>query len=256
MKSAFILLFALGCAKQGGTASPGGRVDVDGVFARAHAATLGDREPPAHMEVAWVVSAPSAGVQFPATLRVEAPSNQVMIADIPGVGQLYDGYINGVAFEINPIQGARLKSPEETAEAAYDADPRPYLHVAERYPARRLAGTAQHAGVLCNVVETTNARGRSERLFFGVDDGLPRGSNREVLSAMGPMQMTAELYDYQEICPNAMMPTRLVMRTGPMVEELRVTGCTSSETAAALKLPPDVEALMAPAVDAHEGHAH
>ena len=251
-----LLLALVGCAKAGGPAAPKGRVDVDGVFARAHTATLGEREPPAHMEVSWVVSAPSAGMSFPAVQRSEAPGNQLMSAEVPGVGRLLDGYINGVAFEINPIQGARIKSADETSEAAFDADPRPYLRAAERYPTRRLAGTADHAGVPCHVVEAVNARGRSERLYFGVADGLPRGSDREVLSAMGPLHMTAELYDYQELCPNVLMPTRIIMRTGPMVEELRATGCALPEAAPPLRLPPEVEALQSAPPVMGQGHDH
>lgn len=254
------LLLLIGCAKAPGAATAG-RVDVDGVFQRAHSATQGEREPPPHMEVSWVVSMPSAGMSFPAVQHSEAPGNQLMIAEVPGVGQLSDGYINGIAFEINPVQGARIKSAEETSEAAFEADPRPYTRAAERYPSRRLAGTAQHAGVPCNVIEVVNARGRSERLYFGVADGLPRGSDREVLSAMGPLRMSAELYDYQELCPEVLMPTRIVMRSGPMVEELRATGCALPADAPALRLPPEVEALVGqsgqgPAGGHDHGHDH
>ena len=234
-------LAALGCAKHGALPVVD---DTDDVFKRAHIATKAHVEPAPYMELRGEVQVPMAGLRFPVVVQSSAPLDTLTTAEVPGLGTIIDGYVGGRAFEFNPLVGARLKDAEEAMQAALDADPLPWSEPDRRYTSRRLAGRAPYAGVECHVVEATLWAGGSERLYFGVEDGLPRGSERQVLTAMGPVQTRFEYYDYAELCRGYPAPSRVVSHTGPLSQEMHIQTCQTEALPRVLPIPAAVQQLI------------
>lgn len=270
--AALLLVLAAGCAKKG--ALPAVQ-EVDDVFVRAALATKAEVEPAPYMEMTGEVLVPMAGLRFPILVQMDAPFDSLTSAEVPGLGTILDGYVDGVAFEVNPLVGARIKDGPEASQVALDSDPRPWSNPASRYPTRRLAGQAEHAGVTCHVVEASLHHGATERLYFGVEDGLPRGSERTVHTAMGPIETRLELYDYAELCRGYPTPARVITHTGPLSQTVIFSGCRTEPLPRDLKLPQEImdlrdqsRALPVPAPqqgepphptlppDAHQGHQH
>ncbi len=239
-------LVFVGCApKAPKLGMEAGLVDPDALFVRSLELSGGATQISAVNRYAMQmhVRMPAQGIEFAADFDAEAPSNYRMTAEVPGIGRIAEGFHEGVAWEINPLTGPRLKSQAEAMQAKLSNDLHRFVDWDEHWPQRRYGGLTQHAGVICHVVDAVDASGRTTRLFFEVESGIYRGELQELETDMGILPTRTEVLDYSSICGGLPTPVLTRISIGPMSQEVEIRTCEVNGPEKDLHPPPDILAL-------------
>jgi hypothetical protein len=241
-----IFLLSSACAhKSPKSGMEAGLVDPDGLFVRSLELSGGAAQISAVNRYAMQmqVRMPAQGIEFSANFDAEAPSNYRMTAEVPGIGRIAEGFHEGVAWEINPLTGPRLKSQAEALQAKLSNDLHRFVDWEEHWPQRRYGGLTQHAGMICHVVDAVDASGRTTRLFFEAETGIYRGELQDLETDMGILPTRTEVLDYSAICGGLPTPVLTRISIGPMSQEVEIRSCEVNGPEKDLHPPPDILAL-------------
>lgn len=178
-------------------------------------------------------------------LSVSAPpQNTLLVIEISGIGKLNQGVSGDVAWEMNPLTGARVISGEERAQILRDATFNADLVWRQLYPKAALAGEAQFAGRPAYKVVLTAADGDEQTRYFAKDTLLPIGVDSVARSQMGKMAVSLELSDWREV-GGIKYAHRVQRKQGPQtidvtIDKIELDPQLDPSTFA---LPPEIAAL-------------
>ncbi|MFT5684370.1 MAG: hypothetical protein ACI8RZ_005311 [Myxococcota bacterium] len=190
-----LLSILLACPKRPPTTPPA----VDAIFEASITAAGGREAMMAHHSVISRGQVIAPGSQMMLTVYHEAPDTLYTTLEIPDVGVISSGYIDGVAWEFNPIMGPRLLEGSEAVKEARRADFYATLNYATHYPQRAVIGSGEFAGVAVWEVSAQTVLGEQETLYFDVETGLLRGSSALRQTAGGTMSTTTTFSEHRLI---------------------------------------------------------
>src|SRR5579862_2089892 len=117
----------------------------------------------------------------------EEPGKFYMAMELAGIGKIESGLTDGVAWESSVLQGARIKTGEEKAQALREAAMNSFFHWREIYPKTEYAGEEAVSGEACYKVVLTPAEGKPETMYFEKKSGLMRKSAVVAASQLGDL---------------------------------------------------------------------
>jgi hypothetical protein len=131
-----------------------------------------------------------------------APNLSSMKMTIPGMGQISNGYDGTVAWELNPMQGPRVKTEAERIAAAEQSDfYGGMLFSKSRYQSYETVGAVDFGGEKAFKVKTVLKSGRVVNEFFSVATGLKIGSQSTQENAKGTVDVVIVESDYKQFGP-------------------------------------------------------
>lgn len=216
------------------------------IFAR-HVEAIGGKD--AVMQVSSIqttgkVEVPGTGIA--GTMEAfYAPNRSVTRTTIPGVGEIATGFDGSVAWEVNPMQGPRIKSEKETAAMKEDANfYSNILYASDRYQSAETVGVIQFGGESAWQVNTVLKSGRTVNEYFSVETGLHVGSQTTQVSNAGSVNVVSVESNYRQFGA-LKRPTRSEVTTGARkmvvtVDDV-VLGLVPAST---FELPDPVKALV------------
>lgn len=189
------------------------------------------------------LSMPAAGLTGTMTTTA-APNRMHTRVEIPGLGEMLSGFDGTVAWNLNPIQGARILDGEEK-QAIVDATREgATFRDSTVVASMKTTGKETIEGVACWQVEVVWKSGRTSRDCYAEDTGLLHASSATTESPMGSMTVTSLMLEYKEF-DGVRLPTRMVQKAAGQevtmtIEDVKI----GSIPASAFEPPAEVKALI------------
>jgi len=184
------------------------------------------------------------GMKGSMTSVAAPPHSTLLVIELPGVGKLQQGVSGDVAWELNPITGARVVTGDERAqllrEAAFSGD----LIWKQLYPKAELAGVVTFAGQPAYKVVLTAPDGDAQTRYFAKDTLLPLGVEMVARSQMGKLPVAVELSDWREV-GGVKYAHRMQRKEGPQTIEVAIDKIEIDPQLdpSTFALPPEIAAL-------------
>lgn len=142
---------------------------------------------------------PQANLKGTISIFSAPPRNSLQTFEIAGIGKSMQGTHDDIAWEINPITGARILEGAEKRIALRDATFNADLRWKELYPKSELQGIVDYNGQQAYKVVLTAAEGDAVTRYFAKDTLLPLGFETVVQSQMGQMPVALVESDYRDV---------------------------------------------------------
>ncbi|MDQ3370191.1 MAG: hypothetical protein M3680_32645 [Myxococcota bacterium] len=188
---------------------------------------------------------PQMGAKGTMMLQAVPPRSSVMQLEIPGIGKIAQGVKDDVAWEMNPMTGARIVTGAERTlllrEATFGAD----LMWKELYPTSVLDGVVDFQGTPAYKVTLTAKEGDTQTRYFAKDTFLPLGVEMTVDSQMGKVPMTMKLSDHREIA-GVKFAHKMERNEGQVTIEITIDKIEPNVAipATTFDLPPEIQKLQ------------
>lgn len=191
---------------------------------------------------------PSIGLSADMQLYSAAPNKMAMKTNIPGMGEMQQGYNGTVAWDVNPMQGPRLLADKELASTADGADfYGNLLYSPERFASMETVGDSTINGEKVYKVKMVRKATMKESMsYFSATSGLLLASVSTNETQMGVMTTLSTMGDYKKFGA-VMMPTRLEQQMGPQKMVVTIKEVTvNSVPESAFAIPENVKPLIKP----------
>lgn len=184
-----------------------------------------------------------SGVTIQMEMLSARPDKMLVKMNMPGMGEMLQGYDGQVAWSRNPMQGTRIITGAELAQTVRQADFDSSADPARHFPTIETLERTEMAGQPCYLVRMVATDGDEVRSCFHTETGLMVGSRTTSQSAMGPMEATTLFSEYRDFA-GVKMPTKTV--TNMAGQEMVITLKEVTPNAvdpSVFELPADVRAL-------------
>ena len=127
------------------------------------------------------------------------------VIELPGIGKVEEGFDGTTAWEMNALQGARIKDGEEKSATVRASRMnlmgtwQEYYTVAKTVGPEDVAGKPAWRVELTPKAELTPKGGKPETFWFDRDSGLLVRMAQTVSSAMGEIPVDVSLSDYRDV---------------------------------------------------------
>ena len=220
---------------------------AEDIFAR-HVAAIGGKD--AVMKLSSIkTNGTMQMVSMGITANIEsisaAPNRSSTRMTIPGMGEIAYGFDGSVAWELNPMQGPRVKTEKERVAMAEESDfYGGMLFSKDRYQTTETVGAADFGGEKTWQVKTVLKSGRVVNEYFSVATGLKVGSQTTQENAQGKLDVVTIESNYKQFGA-LKFATKSEMTTGSTKMLVTVTNVDLSEVpASAFALPEPIKALV------------
>jgi hypothetical protein len=121
------------------------------------------------------------------------------VIELPGIGQVEEGFDGQVAWETNSIQGPRIKEGEEKAANIRASRLNLVSDWRQFYQGARTLGSEDIDGKPAWKVELTPTEGRPETFYFDRDSSLLVRMTQVVATPLGDIPVDVALSDYRTV---------------------------------------------------------
>lgn len=164
---------------------------------------------------------PAMGLEGTFRILQAPPNRMVMHMNLPGIGEVSQGYDGEVGWSINPLMGPSLMEGAELAQTREQAVIAAALRDESTVPGRETLEQSEYEGEACWLVQLTWASGRESTDCYSIESGLLIASEMTQASPMGEVSATTLYLDYQEF-DGRLLPTRMIQRSSGQEQVLAV----------------------------------
>lgn len=144
------------------------------------------------------MSMPAAGMTMTMESFAARPNKMLVKMQIPGMGEMLQGYDGQVAWSMNPVQGARVLAGAELAQTVRQADFDAVIDPSKGFTSFETTERTEMAGRPCYMVRLTPAEGGPVHSCFDTETGLMVGSRTKQQTPMGEVEAIVTLSDYRD----------------------------------------------------------
>lgn len=141
---------------------------------------------------------PAMGMRADVDIKQKQPNLMAMTMTVAGMGEIRSGFDGQVAWAVDPMQGARLLTGPELAQARDQATWDAALRSPEVVSELRTVERTKVGGQECYKVQVTWRSGRESHDCYSTETGLLVGTSMEQQSAMGTVRVETQMNDYKE----------------------------------------------------------
>ena len=167
------------------------------------------------------ISMPAMGLQGTFEIYQSTPDQMVMRMELPGIGEIQQGYDGEVGWSLNPIMGPHLMQGAELAQTREQAVLAASLREPSVVPGRETVDESEYEGEACWVVALTWASGRESTDCYSKESGLLVASETTQASPMGEISATTIYRDYRDF-DGRLLPSRMIQRSSGQEQILSV----------------------------------
>ncbi|MBL0171417.1 MAG: hypothetical protein IPP90_11905 [Gemmatimonadaceae bacterium] len=195
-----------------------------------------------------VMDVPAIGLSAKMEVYAAAPNKMASKTNIPGMGEMLNGYNGTVGWDMNPMQGPRLLADKELTNMAENADfYANMLYSADKYASMETVGDTTIGGEKAYKVKMVRKSSKNESIsYFAATSGLLLGGSSTQESQMGTMQVSQSVSEYRKFGA-LMLPTKVEQSMGPQkmimtIQDVTINGAPES----AFAIPEQVKPLIKP----------
>jgi hypothetical protein len=186
------------------------------------------------------------GLSGPVEIVRAQPNKSLVRINIPGIGEIVQGFDGTVGFSMNPMQGNSLLKGQELAAEKEDGYFTASLGAPEFFTSMETIEKTTMGGVDCYKVKLVWKSGRTTYDCFAVDTGLRAGNISMQESPAGATEVTVLLSDYKKF-GDITFPTKITQLVAGNEQVITITGVEFNQVAeSAFALPAPIKALVPP----------
>lgn len=190
------------------------------------------------------ISIPAAGITGTIEVWQGRPNRTIMRASVPSFGDVHTGFTGEVGWSLDPVDGPRLLTGPEAAQAQDDAHFDSHLRTPELIDSMTTVERTTLSGYDCYKVRTVWKTGRETQDCFSVETGLLVGSRRTHQSATGSADALI-LYEEYRVFGDLRMPTRITTHVNGFDQVITLNSVTLNQVdASAFEPPAGIQALL------------
>jgi hypothetical protein len=137
------------------------------------------------------------GMKGTVTTYSDVSNNNYTVVDIEGVGKIESGVYNGQPWELSSLQGARLRSGAEKADAVRDSTFNGPVYWRKLYDKAETTGVEDVNGEAAYKVVLTPSEGKPQTVYFSKKSGFMIKRVATVSNPMGEIPMEMGLANYK-----------------------------------------------------------
>ncbi len=189
---------------------------------------------------------PARGLEGSLEMFRSIPNKLLIRLNIPGMGEITQGFDGQVGFTNSPMQGASILEGNQLRQIGETADFYTELHRAEKFTSMETVELTEFQGKPCYKVKLVSKTGREFAEFFDQQTGLLAGNVGEQESPGRTVEQITVYSDYKRF-GDLLLPTRTVVRVMDFERVMTYESVefnTVDETV--YELPEEVKALIKP----------
>jgi len=144
------------------------------------------------------LSIPSSGISGTMEMWAAKPNKMLAKQNIPGVGDLSEGFDGTTGWTMTPMTGPMLMTGDQLKQRVNDANFEAMLNPTARYSAVKTLEKTTFDGKEAYKLSMTRKEGGEDIEYYDVATGLKLGTVATRASQMGPMTITTTISDYQK----------------------------------------------------------
>ncbi len=186
---------------------------------------------------------PAAGMSASIVAVQARPNQMTMTIEIPGLGQMRQGYDGTTAWSSDPMQGPRLLSGAEASAIVDGANMNAMVRTPDLFTLVEAAGDVDVEGDKASCLKLTWKSGRVTTECFSTTTGFLIESRSKQQSQMGEIEAVSRMSDYRAI-DGIMVPHKLSQSAMGMQQLMTTTSVTfGPQDPKLFELPPEIKAL-------------
>lgn len=187
---------------------------------------------------------PAAGIKADVESYAMKPNLMYVKINIPGMGEMLQGYDGTTAWAMDPNSGPRVLAGKELAQVVARADFTGELHDSASYSVMETVEQTTFEGRPAYKVHLVRKGGDESYEYFDTETALMLGSTSTVESQMGTMQVTILRQDYKDQ-GGVLAPTTMIQRAaGAEIVIRAATVEWDTVSPEVFALPPQIKALV------------
>jgi hypothetical protein len=195
------------------------------------------------MKSTITMEVPAAGMSATISAWQRRPNHMVMTLELPGLGQMRQGYDGTTAWATDPMQGPRLVTGPEAAALIDGADFNSMARSPDQFTAMEAAGEADVDGDKAVCLKLTWKSSRETTECFSTTSGLLVETRAKSVTQMGEIEAISRISDYRNV-GGIMVPHKITQSAMGMQQIMTTTSIEFGPQPAALfELPPEIKAL-------------
>jgi outer membrane lipoprotein-sorting protein len=168
------------------------------------------------------------GLKGTVELKELAPDKFLLVAEVPGLGEISRGFDGTTAWAQDPQSGARIMTGNELADTQREAQFYMPLRLMELYPKMNVTGKQKLEGRDVYEVQASTAEGASRTFDFDAKSGYLVRLAGEEASEDGKYQVELFLEDYKDF--NGVMLPTIHRQTNPLALVMHFTDVQQNVT--------------------------
>ncbi len=176
----------------------------------------------------------------------QEPGNYYMAMDMAGIGKVETGLTDGVAWENSVLQGPRIKTGEEKAQALREAAMNGSYHWRDLIPKAETVGEETVEGEPCYKVVMSPAEGHPVSMYFEKKSGLMRRTSVVAASQLGDLAADSISTEYKRF-DGILEPAKVNEKVAGQEFTITIDSAKANQPIPPEKfaLPEEVKALLA-----------
>ena len=179
------------------------------------------------------------------TIYQAAPALLHVKINVPGIGEMQQGFNGKIGWTINPMQGAMLASGKELEQAKRDATFNLLAHMMKSYKSATTKKVTTFGGEECYQVELVTPSDDVSQAFYSKKTGLFRGMTMKAATPLGEIETSSTYSDYKEFGGVKIATVQVVSAMG-QTQTLTFKNITFNDVdkSTAFALPAKIETLV------------
>jgi hypothetical protein len=195
------------------------------------------------MKSSVTMEAPAMGMAMTINSVAARPNLLVVVTDVPGLGEMRQGFDGSTAWSSDPMQGPRILDGMEAAALVEGSSFNNIVRSTDLFSAMTMAGTYDAGGDMTSCVKFTWKSGRETTDCFSNATGLIARTVTKQVTQMGEVEVEMLIKDYRPV-NGLVVPFRVESNMMGMAMTITTTSMEFSPQPATLfQLPADVKAL-------------
>lgn len=186
---------------------------------------------------------PAAGMSATITAVQRRPNQMVMTIEIPGLGEMRQGYDGQTVWSSDPMQGPRIVTGAEATALIDNASFDAMARRPDQFTSMEMAGEGEVAGEKTTCLKLVWKSGRETTECFSQTSGLMLESRAKTQSQMGEVEATSRMSDYRAV--NGILVPHKITQSMMGMEQVMTTTLVEfgPQPAALFELPAEIKAL-------------
>ncbi|MGH7449557.1 MAG: hypothetical protein ACREK1_00385, partial [Longimicrobiales bacterium] len=181
---------------------------------------------------------PVAGITGSLEIWQGRPNRTLMLASVPGFGEVRTGFTGTNGWSVDPMDGARVLGGPEAAQAEDDAHFDSHLRTRELIDSMVTVERTTLSGYDCYKVRAVWKSGRETTDCFSAETGLLVASVRTHQASTGPAEALI-LYEEYRSFRGVRLPTRITTRVADVEQVITLHTVSMNDVPDSAFVPPE-----------------
>lgn len=187
---------------------------------------------------------PAMGMSANMEVVTVFPSQMASKIDIPGMGEMRQGFDGTTAWMVNPMQGPSLLTGPQLDAAKEDNNPDNYSRITPAITSSETVEKATLGGQECYKVKHTWKSGRVSHDCFAVEDGMIVWTQTKTPTQMGEIEITTTFDGYKDFGGIKRATTTTMDQGGTQIIITLQSWEWDTVDPKEFELPPEIKALV------------